>query len=85
MEGARVESFLGHTVIPEAADGDFGLATDVAGQLFHRVFLLPMAGRVVAHPMVDGASAGHLAYFPYTCQVDSRIACPSGSRYHHEC
>lgn len=35
MEGAGDESFFRHTVISEATDGDFGLATDVAGQFFH--------------------------------------------------
>ena len=85
MEGAGDESFFGHTVILEAADGDVGLAIDVAGQLFHRVFLLPTAGSAVAYPMVDGTSTGHLAYFPHTSQVDSRFACTSGSYNYHEC
>lgn len=35
MEGAGDEFISGYTAIPEATDGDFGLATDVAGQFFY--------------------------------------------------
>ena len=85
MEGAGDESFFRHTAVFETTDGDFWLAIDVAGQFFHRLFLFPMAGRIVAHVMVGCTSAGHLAYFPHTCQVDSCIAHSFGSHYPHEC
>ena len=66
MEGAGDESFSGYTAILEATDGDIGLATEVVGQFFYRLFLLPMVGRDVAHPMVGGIAAGHLADIPHT-------------------
>ena len=66
MEGAGDESFSGYTAILEATDGDIGLATEVVGQFFYRLFLLPMVGRDVDNLMVGGIAVGHLADVSHT-------------------
>lgn len=67
MEGAGDESLSGHTAVPETADGDLGLAADVAGLLFHGVFLSSGIGCDPADIVVGSAAAGHLAHLPHPC------------------
>ena len=85
MEGAGDESLSGHTAVPETADGDLGLAADVAGLLFHGVFLSSGIGCKLADAVVGFAGVRHLAHLPYPRQVDSCVAGTSCCRCNHEC
>ena len=85
MEGAGNESFSGHSAISETADGDFRLATDVAGMLVYRVLLPAVFGRCPAYFVVGSAVVGYLAHLPHPSQMDGYATHSSGSCRHHEC
>ena len=66
MEGAGNESVFGHTAVSETADGDLGLAVDVARLLFYGVLLYPLVGCNVSYPVVGGAPLGSMVHLPDT-------------------
>ena len=85
MESTGNESFFRHPVISETADGDLWLAADMVRLLVHRVFLCALAGRGTADVVVGSASAGCLARFPHTRQVDGCATDSLGSHRNYEC
>ena len=72
MEGAGDEPLSPYIAVPEAADGGIGLAADVVGMLFHRVFLSPGVGCHPAHTVVGIDAAGDLAHVPHPRQMDGK-------------
>ena len=85
MEGTGNEPVPGYAAVPETADGDVRLAADMVRLLVHRVFLCALAGRGTADVVVGSASAGCLARFPHTRQVDGCATDSLGSHRNYEC